>query len=106
MKWDKGRGGGAQPSGEHRACRERTLPGAGDVLGAELGGNHALPFSSHSRTAIPPSFLPSLMQPEMKGDIHLFKTYPYVPMNINKYIEFTAHVGLLHWLILYNRTKS
>lgn len=51
--------------------------------------SHLPSFSSPSLSIF---FLFSLLQPEMKEDINLFKTFPYVPININKCIEFITHV--------------
>lgn len=43
----------------------------------------------------------------MRGNIHLLRTFPHVPINIKENcIEFTTHVGLLCLLILFHRTRT
>lgn len=43
----------------------------------------------------------------MRGNIHLFRPFPPVPINIKgNCIEFTTHVGLLCFLILFHRTRT
>lgn len=84
-----------------RLSLQGTPLGPGDVP-----RNRALPLS------LPVSKVPSLFpspsfsratRSEMRHSLIL--RHPYVPRNINRYTEFTTHVGLLRCLISYHRTK-
>lgn len=89
--------------GEHSPAERQSLhgnlasPDVQERAGSDQGSPPSLPLPKLPSLSI--SFLPSVTQREMKGDIHLFKTFPYVPINISQYIEFTTHVGLLCCLI-------
>lgn len=84
-----------------RLSLQGTPLGPGDIP-----RNRALPLS------LPVSKFPSLfLSPSFSHATRsemrhlLILRHPYVPRNINRYTEFTTHVGLLRCLISYHRTK-
>lgn len=83
-----------------RPSSQGIPPGPGDVP-----RNRALPLSLpvSKFPSLSLSFLFSCNPSEMRHSLIL--RHPYVPINIKKYTEFTTHVGLLHCLISYHRTK-
>lgn len=76
--------------GHMKLCPIHNCEGDKAAFGQKSEEWLCLPFfPSPSRTSIPISFLSFLLQPEMKKDIYLFKTFPYSSININKYMTLS-----------------